>query len=316
MPRPRRAPARAAGFPGRDPASRRGAPARGPTARASPQVSAPGRVTTRSEALISSAIRGVKPYGWTRGELAARDSQPGREPGVTAGHGQHVHPGRGQGAGGPFHRAQPPSAAHEQDAPGVRRYPQRRPGCGPRPRVGEGGPHRRRHHGDPGPGQVAAHSGRPGRRGHQEQVDARRGPRSRGAGRRGRGPRVRGRGRHPASPAAAGTPAANTLMIMSAGSSCSCALEGGHQPRRGGTVHGRGQAAARPEVGEVQPVEDPGPGHQPTEDPVSGPARVRAQQGHAVQRPGCQPRPARLAETTSDTTSWPRPREPERITAR
>ena len=155
--------------------------------------------------------------------------QPGGEPRVAAGRGQHVHPRGGQGPRGSLHRAQTPSAAHEQDAACVRRYPQRRPCGGPRRRVSERGPHRGRDHGHPGPGRVAVHARDPGGGGHQEQVDA--------------------------------------LA----------------DPRRVGQGVGAEDDRARPRP-----------------------------EARRARRPGG----GRLAETTSDTTSWPRPREPERITAR
>jgi hypothetical protein len=132
---------------------------------------------------------------------------------------------------------------------------------------------------------------------------------------RGRRPAVRG-GREAANPATAGTPAANTLMIMSGGSSCSA-------PRR--TETSRGVAARSMTVARRLPVRrwakcrpSKIPGRAISRRKTQSPARPARGPSNAMQssvRAG-QPRLARLAETTSDTTSWPRPREPERITAR
>ncbi len=127
---------------------------------------------------------------------------------------------------------------------------------------------------------------------------------------------VRGRGWHLASSAAAGTPAANTLMIMSAGSSAST-------PRRADTS--RGVAARSMPVARRLPARrwakcSPSkiPGRAISRRKTQSPARPARGPSRAMQSSvrACQPRPARLAESTSDTTSWPMPREPERITAR
>ena len=237
-------------------------------------------------------VAGAHQLGDTRGKAervnAGRTGrqglEPGREAAVTAGHRQHVHAGRGQGARGPLHRPQPPSAAHEQDAPGVRRYPERRPGLRARPQVGEGGPYRRRDHADPGPGQVAAHPGRPGRRGHQEQVDAGADPRGvrQGVGAEHDGTRPRP---GPAEFRRGRDTRREHADDQVGGFAVEFAAESGDQPRRGGPVHGRGHPAARAQMGEVQPVEDPRHGHQPAEDPAARAAGARAQQPHAVQGP-------------------------------
>ncbi len=264
-----------------------------------PAARGPGLAAGQRPGQGHHQVTGAHQLGDTRGEAVRVDPgrsrrqglEPGREAAIPAGHGQHIHAGRGQGTRGPRYRTQPPAAAHEQDAPGVRRYPERRPGLRARPQVGEGGPHRRRDHGDPGPGQVAAHSGRPGRRGDQEQVDARADPRGvrQGVGaehdsaRPGPGPAEFGRGGDTRREHADDQVGRFVIEF---------AAERRDQPRRGGAVHGRGDPAACAQMGEVQPVEDPRPGHQPAEDPVAGPARARAQQGHAVQCPGWPAEPS------------------------